>query len=247
MASKGLLVSKAIIYPKNRWIERAARGGTKAQIKRHPSGLLIGHTDTEARANLRDERKLAVDPIGEIRSHRGRTVFHQNVGELGVPAELRHGWVQKADSRQPLTRMREDQAHQLVRRYGHSGPLPKELTRQQRMDAYAARYVHAGGHKAEHYQRRADAADRVKTGALAGATAGGAAMLALKHRRIAAALGRHADRAKHAVDAATIGAATAGGAAELYAGHARRRRSSYSNSKAGVAASALRRMQDYSS
>lgn len=151
----------------------------------------------------------------------------------------------KADRREPLSRMRADQAAQIVRRHGDAGPLPSNLSRPERMQAYEARYVHAGGHKAEHWQRRADRADKVKVAGLAGATAGGAAIMALRHPRLAARLGHRAHAARHAADTATIGAATVSGAGELYAGHARRRRASYSNSKAGVAASALRRMRDY--
>lgn len=250
MAEHEASVEKA--YPKGEWIARAVRGGRVARVRAHPSGVLISYVDPEelmAREALQSERKLGVDEWGRImRNGRPVTVFHSNIGELSVHPADRHGWADfgKAE-RQPLTRMHDKHAARLVRQFGDAGPLPKELNRQQRMDAYAARYVHAGGHKAEHWQRRADTADKVRTAGLAGATAGGAAMLALKHRGIRAALGHRAHRVSHAVDAATIGAATAGGAGELYAGHARRKRSSYSNAKAGVAASALRRMQDYSS
>lgn len=163
----------------------------------------------------------------------------------------------KFDNRPPLkTSVSEDDARKLVDRHGLKGPLPKTLDRQQKMAAYEARYVSAGGKKAEHWQHRAQRADKIKTAGLAGATAGGAVWLAGRGR-LGRAVGRtittkapglrHVDPKKISHHSETVvgASAVAGGAGELYAGHARRKRSSYASAPAGVAASALRRMQDY--
>lgn len=164
--------------------------------------------------------------------------------------EASKGFVAKAD-REPLkTSVSEKDAKRLVRQHGLVGPLPKHLDRNQRMAAYEARYVSAGGKKAEKWQHRANVADKVRTAGLAGATAGSALWTASRVKGLKTAakpalkLLAHPRVAHHAETA--IGAsATIGGAAELYAGHARRKRSSYASAPAGVAASALRRMQGY--
>ncbi len=144
--------------------------------------------------------------------------------------------------REPLkTSVSEDDARKLVDRHGLKGPLPKNLDREQKMAAYEARYVSAGGRKAEKWDRRARTADKIKTGGLAVATAGGAGWLATRGRLKA----KLPSRAAHHAETIAGAGAVAGGAGELYAGHARRKRSSYASAPAGVAASALRRMRDY--
>lgn len=127
-------------------------------------------------------------------------------------------------------------AHQLVRQYGPAGRLPKDLPRPERMRAYEARYVVAGGPKGERWQHRADHLDRV-TGASLGV--GGAAAvteLATHHRR---------PRIATKANRVALGAAGIGALSELAHRHAEHKARSYSGSRAGVAASALRRMRDY--
>ena len=136
------------------------------------------------------------------------------------------------------TTMSDKEARQLARRYDTRGPLPGHLNREQRMKAYEARYIAAGGRKAEKWKHRADAAEVGRNVGLAGVTAAGALTLARKApivRRIP----------HHVLERVAVGAGTFGGASELYGEHARSRRASYQNSPAGVAGSALSRMQAY--
>lgn len=183
---------------------------------------------------------------------------------LGSDAVVRHKPVQtavmrvrrvvKADSKYtPLkTSINDDDAKRLVERHGLKGPLPKELTREQKMAAYEARYVSSGGRKAEKWQHRAVRADKAKNAGLAGATIGSALWTAGRVARggktpAARAVVRHLShpRLNRAAETAIGASATIGGAGELYASHARRKRSSYASAPGGVAASALRRMQGY--
>lgn len=152
--------------------------------------------------------------------------------------------IQKSDKPPLKTSVSEDDARKLVDRHGLKGPLPKGLTREQKMAAYEARYVSAGGRKSEKWDRKARGADKVKNVGLGVATAGGATWLATRGRsyRSLSAI-KETPRREHAENLAAAGAVVGGGA-ELYAGHARRKRSSYASAPGGVAASALRRMQD---
>jgi hypothetical protein len=151
---------------------------------------------------------------------------------------------------EPLrTSVSDTDAKRLVREHGLKGPLPKSLNRNQRISAYEARYVTAGGHKAQKWQHRAENADRVKTAGLVGVTAAtGAALTARTH------LGRGLKASKvgakfphfgHHIETAALASGAAGGAGELYAARARRKRSGYASAPAGVASSALRRLHAY--
>ena len=135
-----------------------------------------------------------------------------------------------------VTTMSEQDARRLVGEVGDRGPLPAGLSREKKMRAYEARYVAAGGPKGEQWNQRAKAADKASaaSGALAGA--GSLGVLATRKR----------PRARRvAGTAALLGTAGWGlGGAAAY--DAKRRRSSYSSSPAGVAASALTRMRNYS-
>lgn len=146
---------------------------------------------------------------------------------------------------QPLkTHMGEKDAKRVVGRYGLAGTLPKELTREQRMGAYEARYVAAGGRKGEKWQRRAERSDKVKTVGLGVATVGGGAWLAARSKRGGSLVARKVSpKTKYHADTVAVGGATAGGAAELDAARARRKRASYASAPGGAAASALRRMR----
>ncbi len=142
---------------------------------------------------------------------------------------MRHLKVVKVD-----TTMSDADAKRLAGQYDTRGPLPKQLSREQRMKAYEARYIASGGKEGEKWQRRANAAEVSRNVGLAGATAGAALTLAGRHKRLAPHLKKVA-----------LGAAAYGGASELYGEHARSRRASFRNSPAGVAGSALSRMQAY--
>ena len=149
--------------------------------------------------------------------------------------------------------MSSDDANKIVGQHGLKGPLPKELSREDRMRAYEARYVAAGGHRSEKWNDRARTADKVRTASLAAATGAAAGLLATRTKIGGRAVGRIATHIKPEVrqamprhlENAGLGAATVGGAAELGGTYARRKRSQYSSAPGGVAASALRRMQDY--
>lgn len=134
------------------------------------------------------------------------------------------------------TTMDHKNADKLVGQYGDRGPLPKTLPRNERMRAYEARYVHAGGPKGEKWQGRANNADKV-TGAGVAVGAGAALTELATHRRWPKAATRS--------NRTALAAGGAAGISELYHRHAEHRARSYSHSRAGVAASALRRMRAY--
>jgi hypothetical protein len=203
---------------------------------------------------LYDWDKMADGPLSRdsvLRPKSGEFVRGGRRGGGGVVK--RDDWKQSA----PLkTSVSPEDAKKLIDRHGLKGPLPKHLDREQRRAAYEARYVTAGGRKAEHWQRRAIRADKVKTGGLAVATAAGVPWVASRTgagRAVGRAIARHIPAARkvdskrlaHTAETVAGAAATVGGAGELYAAHARRKRSSYASAPAGVAASALRRMQAY--
>lgn len=137
--------------------------------------------------------------------------------------------VSKAD-----TSMSDGEARDIVRQYGLKGPLPSGLSREQRMKAYEGRYIAAGGPAAEQWDRHARRMEQVRVGA-AGTTAATA---------FGAAISRGALK-QRALTTATLGGIGAWGASDVAAHRARRKRASYSSSPAGVAGSALTRMQQY--
>lgn len=142
------------------------------------------------------------------------------------------------------TTMSEREAHQLARRYDTRGPLPKGLTREQKMKAYEARYIASGGKQGEKWQRRADRAEVTRNVGLAGATVSAAGLLATRGRRTGPAV-RRVGLTSHRAETGALASGLLGGAAELYGEHARNRRASYANTPAGVAGSALSRMRAY--
>lgn len=153
--------------------------------------------------------------------------------------------------REPLkTSISQQDAQRLERRYGLKGPLPKGLTREQKIAAYEARYVRAGGHKAEKWQRRADRSETIRTAGVGAGAVAGAAYLGAKAGggRVVAPLVRRTplrrmNRKSLETTGVAVGTVTAG--AEVDAIRARRKRSSYASAPGGVAASALRRLQAY--
>lgn len=142
------------------------------------------------------------------------------------------------------TTMSEDEAARLAARYDTRGPLPKTMSREQKMKAYEARYIAAGGRKGEKWKRRADRAEVVRNVGLVGATVSTAGLLASRGRRTGPKMAR-LKVTPHRAETGAMGSAVLGGSAELYGEHARNRRASYANSPAGVAGSALSRMQAY--
>ena len=175
----------------------------------------------------------------EVRSQ-PRVVARQVGGALRRKAMNRFG---KVD-----TTMDHRTASRYVRRYGTRGPLPKGLDRNEKMRAYEGRYVALGGPKGEKWGRRARVADRVTGGTVIGGGLAAGTLLATRHPKAAGFLARHgrdAERIGRVAENTALGSATAAAGSEYYHRHAERKQSSYRHSAAGVAASALRRMQDY--
>lgn len=141
------------------------------------------------------------------------------------------------------TTLDDDQARKVVGRVGLKGPLPKELSRDQRMTAYEARYLHAGGRKAQHWQRRSEAADKVRGTATATGVTAAAAVLASRLKHAPKLMKTPAFG--HRVENAALGSAVTAGTAGLASDYSRKRRAAYSSAPGGVAASALRRMREY--
>ena len=167
-------------------------------------------------------------------------------GRLGMTGDsIRRGdsAVGKVD-----TTMSEREARQLARRYDTRGPLPAGLSREAKMKAYEARYIAAGGKKGEKWHRRAQTAEIGRNIGLVGATTAAAGLLASRGRRTGPIMARTKGLRHlppHRLETAALGSALGGGWSELYGEHARSRRASYANSPAGVAGSALTRMQAY--
>lgn len=179
-------------------------------------------------------KKAARTPDGKVMAY---DAFHRQ--RTGNAKGARRSGLYTTESFHKVdTSMSDADAHRLAQRYDTRGPLPKTLSREQKMKAYEARYIAAGGRQGEKWKRRADRAEVGRNIGLTGATLAGAALLAHKApglRRVA----------RHHLEHAAVAAGTFGGASELYGEHARSRRASYQNSPAGVAGSALTRMQAY--
>jgi hypothetical protein len=179
------------------------------------------------------DRRLMLDKIAY------RQEMADALTEAGMKSSPPKRSVRKVD-----TTMSESDAKRLAAQYDTRGPLPKQLSREQRMKAYEARYIASGGKEGEKWQRRADVAETSRNIGLAGATAGAALILAGRNRKRAPHL-KKIKITHHRADNAALGAAANGGASELYGEHARAKRASFRNSPAGVAGSALSRMQAY--
>ena len=89
--------------------------------------------------------------------------------------------------------MSDAEASRLAQRYDTRGPLPKKLSRDQKMKAYEARYIASGGRKAEKWKRRADAAEVGRNVGLAGATGGALLTLAARSRKLGPTLRKSQD------------------------------------------------------
>lgn len=154
----------------------------------------------------------------------GRLGMGQDAGGYGMN-------ISKAE-----TTMSDEHAQRLIGQVGDRGPLPTGMSRPEKMRAYEARYVAAGGPKGERWNGRAKRAET--TSAVGGGVAGAGALGMLT------AGGR--PKARRIARTASLAGTAGWGLAGLAAHDARKRRSSYSSSPAGVAASALTRMRNYS-
>ncbi|MEO6205035.1 MAG: hypothetical protein ABIO67_06605, partial [Mycobacteriales bacterium] len=184
--------------------------------------IAVGNARHDLRGRAADKQAYA-----QLRSERGLRVSEVNPRTMAAATKpsgpgrpVRYG---KRSYSEPLkTSVSEDDTRKLVDRHGLKGSLPKTLDREQRRAAYEARYVSAGGKKAEHWQRRAVVADKTKTAGLAGATAGGAVWLGsrvLPKTRPAAAAARKIPALKK-INPKKVShhAETASGAAAVVAG-----------------------------
>lgn len=239
-------------YGRRDAVNKAAPGWSKDRLR------FVGAGGTRMREHLRGHDKLALIqppgfPMKQVRQARLAAAGNKAKGpradhpRYDMPTTSRVYGRDRVGKRDYVkTTMSDRDAKHVAGQYGLKGPLPKDLPREERMRAYEGRYLAAGGRKAEHWDRTADRADKVRNGALAAGTAAAAGALASRvpavRRRLPAAL--HRPLGKH-TETAALGTAVVGGSAELLAGHARKKRASYSGSPGGVAASALRRMQQY--
>ena len=145
------------------------------------------------------------------------------------------------------TTMTDEQAARLSSKYPN-GPLPKTLDRKKRMKAYEARYVAGGGRKAEKWRKQARNAEIGRNVGLVGGTTAAAALLAARGKRTGAKMAAH-PVLRHVTprraETAALTSALGGGWNELYGEHARRRQKHFQSTPAGIAGSALSRMQAY--
>lgn len=149
----------------------------------------------------------------------------------------------------PQGTLSDDDAKRLVDNHGLRGTLPKTLRRDDRIRAYQARYVVAGGRKGEHWNRKAKLASGVTTGALAVGGAAAGAELASRTKRGQKLIGKipritH-EGVHHGAGLVGLGAAAVGASGELYRRRASAKAKRYTSATSGVAAGALRRMNDY--
>ena len=152
--------------------------------------------------------------------------------------------IQRGMFRKAATTMSDAEAAKVKRQYGLAGPLPKQLNREGRMRAYEGRYVAAGGRKGEKWNRRRKGAEVVRNAGVATATTGAIGILASRNKHAGKILTKLKVKPHH-LETAGLSAAAAGGSAELYGQYAQHKRSKYTNAPAGVARSALTRMQAY--
>jgi len=185
-------------------------------------------------------------------SRRGDKVVGRLQAEISAAEFFSKAWKQPETQRNELgSGMNRKTASELVSQVGLAGKLPKEMTREQKKAAYEARWVASGGKQKQKHQRRADVASALTTGALAGGGASAGIELAARTERGNRLLNARNPNLARRIRAGSakggLASAALGASAELY----RRRQSDkarrYSSAPGGVAAGALRRMQDYDS
>lgn len=241
---------------------RAARKVGAAGALVGAAGLGAKHLNGKPREvakNLASLRGARIPGAAAVTDNQGRIVFLSELPKVH-PGEPQRVLATVRRPKRTLTRSRsravakvdttmsEHEAGKLAARYDTRGPLPKGMTREAKMKAYEGRYIAAGGKKGEKWKRRADRAEVGRNIGLAGATVGAAALLAARGKKTGPKMAgnkvlRHVT--PHRTETVGLGSALGGGWSELYGEHARSRRASYANSPAGVAGSALSRMQAY--
>lgn len=192
------------------------------------------------------QRTLAAGHLADARKGKARVVRDRRIVGAGAAgaSTLAGGY----EVTKVATTMSDADANRIAARYDTRGPLPKHLSRPQKMKAYEGRYIAAGGKKAEKWQHRAAGAEVGRNVGLATATTAAAGLLARRGKRTGALMARTPGikrLTERRLETTALGAGLGGGWSELYGEHARSRRASYQGSPAGVAASALTRMQNY--
>lgn len=170
------------------------------------------------------------------------------LGMTGDAVALGYGEIAKYQPVGPTTTMSEDRAKSIAARYDTKGPLPKGLPREKKMEAYEGRYIASGGRKAAKWKRRSNYSEVGRNAGLVGATGSAALLLASRGKHTGPAMARNKVLRRatpHRLETSALGSALAGGWSELYGEHARSRSRHYSSAPAGVAGSALTRMQAY--
>lgn len=195
------------------------------------------------RRDLKAEAKqLGVEKaLGRTPSFRASNVAMRRTRGGAMVAVRRANTVAKSIQ----TSVTPDEVKSYTTQYGTRGALPRKLDRDTRRKAYEARYVAAGGPKGEKWKNRADRADHVTGAGVAVGGLAGATELATRTKLAARAIKSPTTRKQiaHVSSRVGIAAGTGAAASELFHRHAQHRQSSYKHSPAGVAASALRRMQ----
>lgn len=230
-------------------VRRATQGKRRNVRKRAPIAVYpkmsIGRIPSTPLARVtrsKPKRKLTREQYDRaMQAYRYRNSLSRNV-PVGISGS------RVVPLTKALTTMSENDAARIARKYGTKGPLPKGLSRDQRMKAYEGRYVASGGPKGEKWQRRVERSEVGRNAGLAGATLAGAAFLASRGRKTGPAMRRTKmlrGATPRRLENAGVASAVGGGLSELYGEHARSRRASYRHSPAGVAGSALTRMRAY--
>ena len=210
------------------------------------AGLKQAYKDKGFKTTSGKSRKLGKEEIGQAIRH--EQVRHHQMNDTFLSYRSRAYQSRNRPVSKVDTTMADHEANRLADKYDTRGPLPKGLDRATKMKAYEARYIASGGRRGEKWKRRADASEVVRNIGLASATGSAAAILASRGKRIRPLLKKTPILRRvstHHVESAGLAGASIGGGAELYGEHARHKRASYQNSPAGVAGSALSRMQGY--
>lgn len=143
------------------------------------------------------------------------------------------------------TTMSYPEALLYIKRYGSVGELPSRLSRQERADAYEARYIYHGGRKRDRARKITGAAQRTATLGGAAAQIGvlGLTTATLMDARSPA----RPTQAAVARNSAKLlaGGVVAGVSGQLVARAGRKKEEKYRSAKLGTAAGSLRRMRDY--
>lgn len=251
LAAQEKVLSKAYGVPRQATFRASS-------IRRVPSGKLIrvANTVAKARSDLnwpttREQRSAL--PFPQHRRHvkplrRANSASEESRFRAYMKPHVRPMYDGVREIGKLDTTMSNHDAQRVKAQYGTRGPLPAGLPREEKMRAYEGRYIASGGKKGEHWQRRSDDLDHVTGATIAGAVGAYGAKRAAENPRTAGRLVRRGISAEHLAHrsgrvAESLGAA--GALSELAHRHAQHKASSYRSSPAGVAASSLKRLRDY--